>query len=212
MKRTAIFLISKCGLVIVSGFFLWGCATTVKQAAKPSFVLTNQGTAVYKEKYEFKAPTHWRILQADSGSDFEFGFLRFEGDFPNQTTFVFDDQPYGSSQDLEKRAKQYETLFFMNTGLTKTSSKVEKAEVMGQPAVILQVEGQNPQGEKARSKIYLVKRGEWIVSFLCTQWRSMNEEFDPQDFEIFDTFAHSFKYLKPGPFEDIIHRIKNLKG
>jgi hypothetical protein len=185
----------------------------VKQAPKPSFVLTNQGTAVYKEKYEFKAPTNWRILQAESGGDFEFGFFRIEGDFPNQTSFVYDDQPYGSSRDLEKRANQYETLYFMTMGLIKTSSKIEKAEVMGQPAVILQVEGQNPnQGEKARSKIYLVQRGEWVVSFLCTQWRSMNGAFDPQDFEIFDTFTNSFKFLKSGPFEDIIERIKNLKG
>ncbi len=210
MKKTGIFLISKYGLVIVSGFLLWGCATTVKQAPKPSFVLTNQGTAVYKEKYEFRAPTHWNILQADS--DFEFGFLRIEGDFPNQTSFVYDDQPYGSSRDLEKRATQYEILYFMSTGLKKTSSKIEKAEVMGQPALILQVEGKNPQGEKARSKIYLLKRGEWVVSFLCTQWRSMSAEFDPKDFEIFDTFARSFKYLRPSRFEDIIERIKNFKG
>lgn len=139
-------------------------------------------------------------------------FLRIEGDFPNQTTFVYDDQPYGSSQELEKRAKQYETLYFMNTGLLKTSSKIQKTEVMGQPAVIIQIEGRDPQGEKARSKIYLVKRGGWVVSFLYTQWLSTNAEFDPKDFEIFDTFALSFKYLKPSRFEDIIERTKNLKG
>ena len=131
MKRKWVFLISKYALVILSGVLLWGCATTVKQVPKPSFVVTRQGTAVYKDKYEFKAPANWKILQTDS--DFEFGFLRIEGDFPNQTSFVYDDQPYGNSQDLEKRAKQYEALYFMSTGLMKTSSKIERAERMGEP-------------------------------------------------------------------------------
>jgi len=210
MKRERTLLIIS---VFMSGCLAWGCATTAKQAPKPSFVLTKQGTAIYKDKYEFKAPTDWRILQTDSGGDFEFGFFRIEGDFPNQTSFVYDDQPYGSSQDLGTRAKQYETLYFMTIGLIKTSSKLDKAVVGGQPAVILQVEGQNPnQGEKASSKIYLVKRGEWIVSFLCTQWRSMKGTFDSHDFEIFDTFATSFKYLKPSTFEEIIERVKKVEG
>jgi hypothetical protein len=210
MKRKRTLLIIS---VFMSGCLLWGCATPVKQVPKPSFVLTHQGTAIYKDKYEFKAPTDWRILQTESGGDFEFGFFRIEGEFPNQTSFVYDDQPYGSSQDLETRAKQYESLYFVTIGLVKTSSKIEKAVVGGQPAVILQVQGQNPnQNEKARSKIYLVKRGEWIVSLLCTQWRSMNGTFDSHDFEIFDTFATSFKFLKPGFFEEISERIKKLEG
>jgi hypothetical protein len=209
MKREWAFLIFS---VFMSGCLLWGCAPIMKEAPKPSFVLTNQGTVIYKDKYEFKAPTDWRPLRAESEGDFEFGFFRIEGDFPNQTSFVYDDQPYGSSQDLEKRARQYETIFFRTVGLIKTSSKIEKAVVGGQPAVILQVEGQNPnQGEKAKSKIYLVQRGEWVFSFLCTQWRSLNGTFDSHDFEIFDTFTNSFKYLKPSTFEDIIERVKKTK-
>ncbi len=210
MKKERAFLIFS---IFVSGCLFWGCATTAKQAPKPSFVLTSQGTAIYKDKYEFKAPTDWRILQVESGGDFEFGFFRIEGEFPNQTSIVYDDQPYGNSQDLETRARQYETLYFMTLGLIKTSSKIEKAVVGGQPAVILQVQGENPnQGEKASSKVYLVKRGEWVVSFLCTQWRALNGTFDSQDFDIFDTFANSFKYLKPSTFENIIERVKKVKG
>ncbi len=199
--------------VFMSGFLLRGCAATMEQAPKPSFVLTNQGTVIYKDKYEFKAPADWRTLRADSAGDFEFGFFRIEGDLPNQTSFVYDDQPYGSSRDLEKRAGQYETLFFRTMGLIKARSEIEKAMIGGQPAVILQVEGRNPnQDEKARSKIYLVQRGEWVVSFLCTQWRSLNGTFDSQDFKTFDTFVNSFKYLKPSTFESIIERMKEIEG
>lgn len=210
MKRERTFLVFA---VFMSACLLWGCAATMEQAPKPSFVLTNQGTVIYKDKYEFKAPADWRTLRADSAGDFEFGFFRIEGDLPNQTSFVYDDQPYGSSQDLERRARQYDTLYFRTMGLIKEASNVEKAVVGGHPAVILQVEGRNPnQGEKAKSKIYLVRRGEWVVSFLCTQWRSLNGTFDSQDFETFDTFVNSFKYLKPSTFEGIIERVKRLEG
>jgi hypothetical protein len=94
-------------------------------------------------------------------------------------------------------------------GMIIVQSKLEKAEVKGQPRVILQIEGVNlNQNEKEKSKICLVKRGDWIISFLCTQWRPMSGIYDPRDFEIFDTFVKSFNYLKPDPFEEIIERIR----
>lgn len=201
-------------LLAMSVLFLGGCATAVGEKPKPALVLTNQGIVVYEDKYEFKAPTGWKVLKAESGGDFKFGFFRLEGEYPNQTSFVYDDQPYGNSQDLETRAKQYQTLFFTTTGLIMTGSKpIEKDEVTGQPAIVMQIEGENPnQNEKAKSKIYLVKRGDWIISFLCTQWRPMNGTYDLKDFEIFDTFVKSFKFLKPGFFEDIIERIRKIEG
>jgi hypothetical protein len=175
-------------------------------------VLTDQGTVVYKDKYEFKAPSGWKTLKAESGGDFEFGFFRLEGEFPSQTTFAYDDEPYESSRDLEMRAKQYQTLFFAATGMIMTESNIKKDEITGQPAVVLQIEGKNPnQNEKGKSKIYLVKRGDWIVSFLCTQWRPMNGTYDPKDFEVFDTFVKSFKFLKPGFFEEIIELSGGLR-
>jgi len=192
---------------------LWGCATTVKEKPRPAFVFTDQDTVVYQDKYEFKAPTGWKVLSAESGGDFEFGFFRIEGEYPSQTTFAYDDEPYGSSRDLETRAKQYQTLFFAATGLIMTESSIEKAELTGQPIVVLNTEGKNPnQNEKAKSKFYFVKEGDWIVSFLCTQWRPMNGTYDPKDFEVFDTFVKSFKFLKQGSFEEIIERIKKLEG
>ena len=206
-------LIIRICVMAITLLFIWGCATTVGEKPKPAFVLTDQGTVVYKDKYEFKAPSGWKTLKAESGGDFEFGFFRSEGQFPSQTTLAYDDEPYGSSRDLETRAKQYQTLFLTATGMIMTESDIKKDEVTGQPAVVLQVEGKNPnQNEKAKSKIYLVKKGDWVVSFLCTQWRPMNGIYDPKDFEVFDTFVKSFKFLKQSSFEEIIERIKKLEG
>lgn len=200
-------------LLTFTTFFFGGCATTIREKPKPVFMLTDQGTVVFKEKYEFKAPSGWKTLKAKSGGDFEFGFFRLEGEFPSQTTFAYDDEPYGSSRDLEMRAKQYQTLFFAATGMIMTESNIKKDEITGQPAVVLQIEGKNPnQNEKGKSKIYLVKRGDWIVSFLCTQWRPMKGTYDPKDFEIFDIFVKSFKFLKPGFFEEIIELSGGSRG
>ncbi|NWG01278.1 MAG: hypothetical protein HXY44_00290 [Syntrophaceae bacterium] len=206
-------LISGICLLSVTVLFLLGCATTVREKPKPAFVPTDQGTVIYEEKYEFKAPKGWKVLRVESGSDFEFGFSKLEGEYPSQTTFVYDDEPYGSSQDLEVRAKQYQALFFAATGLIMTGSSIEKAEVTGQSVVVLNTEGKNPnQNEKAKSKVYFVRRGDWIVSFLCTQWRPMNGAYEPKDFEVFDTFVKSFKFLKPNAFEEIIEQIEKLEG
>ena len=200
-------------LLSVTGLFLWGCATTVREKPKPAFVLTDQGTVVYEDKYEFKVPTGWKTLREESGGDFEFGFLRLEGEFPSQTTFAYDDEPYGRSRDLETRAKQYQTLFFAATGLIMTESSIEKIEVMGEPAVVMNTEGKNPnQNEKGKSRFYFIKRGDWVVSFICTQWRPMSGTYDPKNFEVFDTFVKSFKFLKPTPYEEIMERIKKLEG
>jgi hypothetical protein len=200
-------------LLSMSMLFLWGCATTVKEKPKAAFVPTDQGTVVYEDKYEFKVPTGWKALSAEAKGDFEFGYSKFEGKYPSQTTIAYDDEPYGGSRDLETRAKQYQTLFIAATGLIMTETSIEKADMMGQPTIVLNTEGKNPnQNEKAKSKVYLVKRGDWIVSFLCTQWRPMNGTNDLKDFEIFDTFVTSFKFLKKIFWEEIEEKIKKLKG
>ena len=212
-NKTMSNLIVRICVMAMTMLLFGGCATTVREKPKPAFLFTDQGTVVYEDKYEFKAPSGWKTLKAESGGDFEFGFFRLEGDYPSQTTFAYDDEPYGSSRDLETRAKQYQTLFFVATGLIMTESNMEKADIMGQSVVVLNTEGKNPnQNEKAKSKFYFVRRGDWIVSFLCTQWRSMNGTYDPKDFEIFDTFVKSFKFLKPGFYEEILERIKKVEG
>jgi hypothetical protein len=200
-NKTMFRLILGICLLSMTMLFLWGCATTVKEKPKAALVPTDQDTIVYEDKYEFRVPTGWKALSAESKGDFEFGYSKFEGKYPSQTTIAYDDEPYGSSRDLETRAKQYQTLFIAATGLIMTETSIEKSDMMGQPTIVLNTEGKNPnQNEKAKSKFYLVKRGDWIISFLCTQWRPMNGTYDPKDFEIFDTFVKSFKFLKPGFF------------
>lgn len=201
-------------LLIGIGLFFGGCAALAPK--KPSaLVPTDRGTVVFMGKYEFKRPpAGWALLKNLEGGDFELGFLRLEkGAFPSQTTFIFDGEPFGSSRELERRAEQYCTRFLFNSGVLPQIQKKEQLEVMGQPALAIYLEGENPnRDEKSRSKVYLIKKGERIISFVCTQWRSLRENYDPEPFGHFEAFVQSFKFLQPTFYEDLDAKIKKLKG
>jgi hypothetical protein len=199
-------------LLAMTGLFLGGCAT-MGEKPKPALVATDKGTAVYEDKYEFKAPIGWKVLREVSGGDFELGFLKFEkGDFPSQTIFIYDPEPFGSSQDLDTRAKQYCTRFLWNSGILAEVKKQDQVLLWGHPAIVLQLMGENPnRSEKAKSVVYLVKNGSRIISFTITQWRPMNGTFDPEPFEKFQAFVQSFKFLKKTFYEEMEEKIKSLK-
>ena len=201
-------------LLILIGFFPGGCATLAPE--KPIVLVpTDRGTVVYMGKYGFARPSAgWFVLRAIEGGDFELGFMKMEkGEFPSQTTYIYDGEPFGSSRDLNTRSEQYCTRFLFNSGMFPQISKKEKTQVMGQSAVALYLEGENPsRNEKAKSKIYLVPKGERIISFVCTQWRPLQGSFDPEPFEHFERFVSSFKFLKPDFYEELNDKIKKLKG
>lgn len=201
-------------MLITIGFFLGGCATLAPE--KPSVLIpTDRGTVAFMGKYEFaRPPAGWALIKNLEGGDFELGFMRIEkGEFPSQTTFIYDDEPFGSSRELDRRSDQYCTRFLFNSGMFPQIQRKEKVQVMGQPALALYLEGENPnRNEKAKSKIYLVQRGDRIISFVCTQWRPLQGSFDPEPFEHFETFVRSFKFLKPGFYDELHEKIKKLKG
>ncbi len=188
-------------MIAVFGF---GCAGM--QPEKPKTLTpTDRGTVLFLDRYEFKRPPqNWFLMKNLEGGDFDLGFLLLEkGEFPSQTTFMYDDEPYGGSQDLETRAKYYCTRFLFNSGIDVRVTKQEKATIDGKDAIALTMEGENPnRSEKAKSKVYLVKRGNRIVSFVCTMWRPMNGTYAQEPFDYFETFVQSYKFLKKDFYEN----------
>jgi hypothetical protein len=196
------------------GILSFGCATMAPKEPSP-LTLTDRGTVLFLDRYEFKRPPEgWLLMQNLEGGDFELGFLKFEkGDFPSQTTYMYDDQPYGGSRDLEKRAKFYCTRFLFNSGIDSRVTGQERVTINGREAIALFMEGENPnRNEKAKSKIYLVKKGNRIVSFVCTQWRPLNDTYSQEPFDHFETFVQSFKFLQKDFYEELEEKIKELKG
>lgn len=183
---------------------LAGCATFAEKP-KPAMVPTERGMVVFLEKYEFKRPpAGWALMQSVEGGDWELGFLRMEkGDFPSQTTFMYDDLPYGGQRDLEKRAQYYCTRFLFNSGIDLRVTQREKTQIIGLDAIAISMEGENPnRKEKAKSKVYLVKKGNRIISFVCTQWRPLNGTYGQEAFDHFEAFVQSFKFLKKDFYEN----------
>ncbi len=205
---------SLVGLLAVMGLYLGGCATLQPEKPK-TLVPTDRGTVVFLDKYEFiRPPANYALLKNLSGGDFELGFLTIEGaEFPSQTTFIYDAEPFGSSPDLERRAEQYCTRFLFNSGILPQIQKKEEVQVMGQPALAIYLEGENPnRNEKSKSTVYLVKHGDRIISFVCTQWRPLKGSWDAEAFNHFDKFVNSFKFLKKGFYEEFDEKLKELKG
>ena len=191
-------------LLVMIAVFGFGCAAMQPEKPK-TLTLTDRGTVLFLDKYEFKRPPqNWFLMKNLEGGDFELGFLLLEkGEFPTQTTFMYDEEPYGGSQDLETRAKYYCTRFLFNSGIDLRVTKQEKATIGGKDAIALTMEGENPnRSEKAKSKVYLVKRGNRIISFVCTMWRPMNGTYAQEPFDYFETFVHSFKFLKKDFYEN----------
>lgn len=198
--------------LVMIGLIFSGCATMAPEKPK-DIVPTDRGTVVFLEKYEFKRPpAGWAMLKNLEGGDFELGFLKIESsEFPTQTTFIFDDQPFGSSPNLDQRAKQYCTRFLFNTGMYPEIKKQEKVEVIGLPALAIYLEGENPnRKEKAKSKIYLIQKGNRIISFVCTQWRPLNGTYNQAAFDQFEEFVKSFKFLKKCFYENFEEELKKL--
>ena len=212
--RTKWFLVTWAVLLAFVGILNFGCATMAPK--KPSALTpTDRGTVIYLNKYEFKRPpVGWLLMQSLEGGDFELGFLKFEkGDFPSQTTYMYDEQPYGGSRDLEKRAKYYCTRFLFNSGIDSRVTKQEKLTINGREAIALSMEGENPnRNEKAKSKVYLAKKGSRIISFVCTQWRPLNGTYSQEPFDDFEAFVSSFKFLQKDFYEELEEKIKELKG
>lgn len=212
MKKGS-FLLKRVLLLFAGGilvFQLNSCATLTEKP-KPSLVSTKRGTVIFQEKYEFiKPPEGWALIKSEESGDFEMGFLKIEkGDFPSQTTFIFDDQPFGAHQDLEKRAKYYCTRFLFNSGLDLRVTQKEKLKVQGKDAIAIYMEGENPhRKEKTKSKIYLIKKGNRIISFVCTQWRPLNASFQQKPFEHFEIFVQSFKFLQKDFYEIFEEELK----
>lgn len=198
--------------LLLMGIAVFGLGCAAMQPEKPkTLTMTDRGTVLFVDKYEFKRPPqNWALMKNLEGGDFELGFLLIEkGDFPSQTTFMYDEEPYGGSQDLEKRAKYYCTRFLFNSGIEVRLTNQEKVTLGGREAIALSMEGENPnRNEKARSKIYLVKKGNRIVSFVCTMWRPLNGTYSQEPFDYFETFVQSFNFLEKDFYENFEEELK----
>jgi hypothetical protein len=194
----------QCFLLIT--LLLSGCATT--QPANKPYKLTERGTIIWGEEFEFKTPPiEWKVVQVESGGEFGFGFLRRDpGPFPSQSMFVYDEEPFGCSTQFENREEEFFKRYLWSSAISLDMKILEtqKVQLLGGEGQAVVAEGKDPiKKEKVQSKVVFGKRGDRVVAFYLTQWRPIDGTYDPSAFEVFDQFWGSFKYLKKSFYETL---------
>ncbi len=181
--------------------FLSGCATV--ETKKLPYRLTQQGTVIWEDEFEFvPPPPDWKLLRVEDQGDINFGFIRKDGPYPSETSFAYDEEPFGSSRDLDRRAEEFLKRFLSNAILKFQVLEKRPTEVLGKQGFEMIVEGRDPvKKEKVRSELVFGKRGERVVGFYISQWRPLDGTYDLSAFDVFDRFWKSFKFLKKSFYE-----------
>ena len=202
----------KKGLTIL--FFLWvgvwlsGCAAMETPKQVPYKVMPG-GIVVWEDEIEFKIPPPgWKLLRVESGeNDINFGFMRSDpGGFPSVTTFAYDEEPFGcSAASFEGREREFFKRFLFNAILQFQILERKIVQVVGGEGLQVDVEGKDPvKGEIVRARVVFGKRGDRIIGFYITQWRTMDGVYDLSAFEVFDRFWGSFKFLKKSFYQTLV--------
>ena len=203
MRRHIGMLLCLAGAAMI----LSACATP--QTTQRPYKLSPQGTVIWKDEFEFKAPPpEWKVIQVEVGGEFGFGFLRVDrGAFPSQSMFVYDEEPFGCSTELGERGGEFFKRYLWATTMILNMQILEKKSVpvLGGEGLAVVAEGTDPvKKEKVRSKVVFGKRGDRVVAFYLTQWRPADGAYDPSAFEVFDRFWGSFKFLKKSFYQTLV--------
>ena len=165
------------------------------------------GTVTWMEELNFiPPPSPWRILDI-SETDFSLAFFNSctgdePGLFPCEATIAYAGDPFGYSQDLRQRQKEFFKRFLWASRLVFELPKLEKTTLNGREALIATTVGNEPaQGHRVQTKVIFVRRGERVEAFFMNQWRSKDNPFNASEFEVFDQFVNNFKYVKPSFYE-----------
>jgi len=201
MKRKGLMIL----FVLCVSVWVSGCAMTLGTAQKP-YRVSERRTLIWQDEFEFMIPPlGWKLVQVESGGEFGFGFIRSDpGAFPSQSVFVYDEEPFGCSTKFEEREEEFFKRYLWAAAISMNMKILErkKINVVGGEGLEVIAEGIDPvKKEKVRSKVVFGKRGERVVSWYLTQWRPIDESFDPSAFEVFDRFVESFKFLKKSFYE-----------
>jgi hypothetical protein len=152
-------------------------------------------------------PLGWNVVQVESGDEFGFGFVRSDpGQFPSQSVFVYDEEPFGCSLKFGERSDEFFKRYLWAAAISMSIKvlETEKVNVVGSEGLAVIAEGEDRvKKEKVRSKVVFGRRGERVVAWYVTQWRPLGGTFDPSAFEVFDKFVASFKYLKKSFYETL---------
>ncbi len=200
----------KIALVLCLILSLCACIAAQPQETDPFGSMRQaDGSVTWQEEFNFTPPPRpWRILDI-SEDDFSLAFFAScsDGDpgyYPCEATIAYAGEPFGYSQDLRQRQKEFFKRFLWASRLIFEQPELKATTLNGREALIATTIGTEPaRGQRVKTKVIFVKRGERVEAFFMNQWRSKEDPFIPEQFEEFDKFVNSFRYLTPSFYESL---------
>ena len=194
--------------ILVCALVLAGCASLSRtRDPKPlPYRYAQDGSVIWGEEFQFAPPPDsWRLMQVDNGDEFGFAFLKNCQEFPVcQSTFAYDDEPFGSSRELARRMQEFYSRFLWATRIRFGEVHTQETLAGAGKALVAVAEGRDEvRREKVWTKVVLTHRGERVVGFYFTQWRSLEGTYDPTEERDFDAFVASLHFIRPGFFETL---------
>jgi hypothetical protein len=175
-------------------------------SGQTQYRVNENGKAVFQGEFEFVPfPSEWELLSHGEGSDTAIIFYRRDpGSYLSRTIIAYNEEPYGCSRQFEERAREFMSRFLWDAIMQQQILEQKKTRVLGGEGFDLVIEANDKiDRKKVRTEIVFAKRGERIVAFNVTQWRTLDEPFDLSAFDVFTRFVGTFKTLKKSFFENL---------
>lgn len=207
MKRS---FLSGIPLILVMG--LLGCAQVTAREVRPPdpvqapYRIDEQGMAIYGGEFRYLPfPPGWELLSHAENADTGIVYYRKDpGSNLARTIVVYSEEPYGYSRELDKRSAEFMERYLWDAIMTKQVLERKQVRALNGPGLRLVVEARDAvEGKKVRAEIVFAHRGERVVAFYATQWRTMDEPFDPGAFLVFGRFVESFGTLRKSFYEEL---------
>jgi len=193
-------------IAVCAAFLFSACAQTATRVADPLAQMRQpDGVVVWQQEYRFvPPPPPWQLIDLDE-DDYSIAFMKIcsEG-YPCQSTLAYAEEPFGYSLDFEERQTEFFKRFLWASRVTFAPPELRKVKIGGREGLEGITIGVEPVlKHKVRCKILFFRRGERMVAFYYTQWRSEEKPFDTADEADFDRFAESFAFLRPSFYESL---------
>jgi hypothetical protein len=194
-----------------ASFFLVACAAQIAPRKDVSISttpeLTPRGTMLFDGEYEFMPPPpQWEMLKGNQFTHYVVGFYRKDPDKIQLASsfFAYDEDPFGSSRDLEVRSRECLKRYFWASMLQKTILEKKKVNILGGEGLAVTFEVKDPSKKiKVKSKLVFGYRGDRIVLFYINQWRSIDGSYESSAFDLFEKFVNSFTFLKKSFYQTL---------
>lgn len=202
----------RCMTIVIMFALLAGCTAASPPVSPLAALLTESGTALWQDEYEFvPPPAPWKLMLLNE-DDYSIAFFRGCGDespgnYPCESTFAYAEEPFGYSRDLEERQREFFRLrrFLWAARVDFDPPSSEKISALGGEALLAETVGhERVLKHKVLAQVVFARRGERVVAFYFTQWRPDDGTFDRSQLEDFRRFVETFRFRKPSFYERLL--------